>query len=139
MSDQNQPTDRRQDPTDGEDQDQDQEFAFLVESRLTAFGVYLTDFEESDDGYAITYESIASDETGSIPHREVGRIVNVFRDVEDDPVAINGTVTDLDGEPMGEWRSEREWLAALEDGDMTELEFSEQVIDSIEPVHGDPP
>lgn len=133
-----------------------QDFEFLVESRLTGFGVYLTEFSETADGYALTYESIAADEASAIlseredsrtgergakqsvhsaiPHREVGRIVNVFRDIEDDPVGIEGTVTDLDGEPLGEWRAEREWLEALEDDEMTEIEFSERVIDSIEPV-----
>lgn len=143
-----------EDASSGSDSDQD--FAFLVESRLTGFGCYLTDFEETDDGYELTYESIAADEasaiqrdweesragergaerpvSSAIPHREVGRIVNVFRDIEDDPVGIEGTVTDLDGEPLGEWRAERDWLVALEDGEMDELEFSERVVESIEPV-----
>lgn len=116
----------------------DGDFEFLLESRLTGFAVYLTGFTETESGYDITYESIAADETGAIPHREVGRIVNVFRDIEDDPVEIQATVTDLDGEPMGEWQADRDWLAALEDDELTEVEFSEQVIDSIEPVEQEP-
>lgn len=116
------------------DQDQHQDFEFLVESRLTGFAVYLTDFEETDEGYALTYESIAADETGAIPHREVGRIVNVFRDIEPEPIAIEGTVVDLDGRRLGEWYVDRDWLQRLEDDDLTEIEFSEKVIDSIEPV-----
>ena len=114
--------------------DQEQDFEFLVESRLTGFAVYLTDFAETDEGYTLTYESIAADETGAIPHREVGRIVNVFRDIEPEPVAIQGTVADLDGRHLGEWHVEREWLERLEDDDLTEVEFSEKVIDSIEPA-----
>lgn len=114
--------------------EQDQDFEFLLESRLTGFAVYLTDFVETEEGYDITYESIAADETGVIPHREVGRIVNVFRDIEEDPVAIEGTVVNLDGEPLGEWQVEREWLQGLEDDELTEVEFSEKVIDSIEPA-----
>lgn len=117
--------------------EQDRDFEFLVESRLTGFAVYLTDFAETEDGYALTYESLAADDTGTVPHREVGRIVNVFRDIEEDPVGIEGTVTDLDGTPMGEWTAEREWLAALEADELTELEFSEKVIESIEPVADD--
>ena len=117
-----------------ESPDGDQDFEFLVESRLTGFGAYLIEFSETEDGYHLTYESIAADETGAIPHREVGRIVNVFRDIEADPVEIQGTVADLDGTPLGEWRVNREWLAALEDDELTEVEFSEKVIDSIEPV-----
>lgn len=113
--------------------EQDQDFEFLVESRLTGFGVYLTDFAETADGYDITYESISADAQSAIPHREVGRIVNVFRDI-DDPVEIQATVTDLDGEAMGEWHVERDWLVALEDDELTELEFSEKVIEGIEPA-----
>lgn len=119
------------------DQDQDQDFEFLVESRLTGFAVYLTDFEETDEGYALTYESIAADETGAIPHREVGRIVNVFRDIESEPIAIEGTVVDLDGRRLGEWNVDRDWLERLEGDDLTEIEFSEKVIDTIEPVEPD--
>lgn len=112
----------------------DQDFEFLVESRLTGFGVYLTDLAETPDGYALTYESIAADQAAAIPHREVGRVVNVFRDVADDPVEIRATVTDMDGTPLGTWHAPREWLAALDSDDMTELEFSERVVDSIEPA-----
>lgn len=117
-----------------QDQEQEQDFEFLVESRLTGFGVYLVDFAETSEGYDLTYESIAADETGVIPHREVGRIVNVFRDIEPDPVAIEGTVADLDGTRLGTWYVERDWLQRLENDDLTEVEFSEKVIDSIEPA-----
>lgn len=119
--------------------EQDQEFEFLVESRLTGFGVYLTEFSATETGYDLSYESIAADETGVIPHREVGRVVNVFRDVEPDPVDIEATVADLDGRQLGEWSVERDWLAALEADAMTEVEFSENVIEGIEPVESDSP
>lgn len=114
--------------------EQDQDFDFLVESRLTAFGAYLTDFTETDEGFAITYESIAATQADAVPHREVGRIVNVFRDVTDEPVALEGTVTDMDGDPVGTWTVEREWLDRLEAGDLTEIEFSETVIEHIDPA-----
>lgn len=111
-----------------------QDFEFLLESRLTGFAVYLTEFSETDDGYEITYESIAADQASAIPHREVGRVVNVFRDIEDDPVEIRATVRDMDSTTLGTWHAPRDWLAALEADEMTELEFSEKVVDSIEPA-----
>lgn len=135
MTDQDEAADRTGASSPGPDRDED--FEFLVESRLTGFGCYLTDFAETRTGYELTYESIATDQSGTVPHREVGRIVNVFRDVEDDPVAIDATVTDMDGTPMGAWHAEYDWMAALEAGDMTELEFSDRVVDSIEPVARD--
>jgi|GEM_PF-647769 len=119
--------------------EQDQDFEFLLESRLTGFAVYLTEVSETDDGYELIYESIAADQASAIPHREVGRIVNVFRDITDDPVEIEATVQNMDGTTLGTWHAPRKWLVALESGELTELEFSEKVVSSIEPAGQESP
>jgi len=103
-----------------------------LEARLTSHGVYVDEVER-DEGFALTYESV--DEQGGVPQREVGRVVNVFRDVfgEDWPgERIEATVYDLDGERVGSWHVEPEWLRGLAEGDLSEVEFSRRVVDAIE-------
>ncbi len=114
--------------------DEDREFA--LESRLTNHGCYLREVAV-EDAYHLTYQSAAADQHGEIPHQQVGDIVNVFRKLFADagwPVrSVEATVTDLDDEPLGSWRAEHAWFDALAEGDMTEVEFSRRVVDSLEP------
>ena len=117
--------------------DASDDFEFRVESRLTSHGVYVEDVEETEAGYSLTYESIAVADEGVVPHREVGRVINVFRDLHDDDWAgdrIEGDVLDLDGNHRGTWHVEAEWLDDLHNGDLTEVEFSQKVVDTIEPA-----
>lgn len=115
---------------------EEHDFEFRVESRLTSHGVYVTTVEEQASGYDVRYESVAGDSEGVIPHREVGRVINVFRDLHDEDWSgadIDAVVTDFDGEELGTWYVESEWLDELHNGDLTEVEFSRQVIETIEP------
>ncbi|MFB6183212.1 MAG: hypothetical protein ABEI96_01540 [Haloarculaceae archaeon] len=111
----------------------DENFAWQIESRLTSHGVYVTDFEEREDGYHVQYESMAAAD-GAIPHRELGRVVNVFLDVHPDDwsgARIDCEVTDLDGTVLAEWHVEADWLDALTDDDISEETFSERVVDTL--------
>lgn len=103
-------------------------------ARLTSHGVYVTDADLDDETVALTYESIAADESGGVPHREAGRVINVVRDLLDDgtTVGLEAQVLDLDGEERGTWRMDADWLEALETGDLSEVEFSGKVVESIE-------
>jgi len=117
--------------------DEADDFEFRVESRLTSHGVYVDEVEQSEEGYSLTYESIAVANEGVVPHREVGRVINVFRDLHGDDwsgVRIEGAVLDLDGNRRGTWHVEADWLDALHSGDLTEVEFSQRVVDTIEPA-----
>ena len=119
--------------------DEAEDFEFRVESRLTSHGVYVDEVEQTEGGYSLTYESIAVADEGVVPHREVGRVINVFRDLHDDDwpgARIEGDVLDFDGNHRGTWYVEAEWLDALHNGDLTEVEFSERVVGTIEPADG---
>lgn len=110
------------------------DFEFRVESRLTSHGVYVDDVTETADGYEVSYESIAADSSGVVPHREIGRVINVFRDLHEDDWAgadIEAVVTDFDGVEQGRWHVEAEWIDRLHNGALSELEFSERVVDTI--------
>jgi len=111
-----------------------EDFEFAVESRLTSHGVYVRTVEDEGDTYRVVYESLAADE-GAIPHREVGRVINVFRDLHADDwtgVDIEGTVLDLDGNEQGSWHVEADWFDELHNGDLSETAFSQRVIETVE-------
>lgn len=111
------------------------DFEFQLEARLTSHGVYVDAVEQDGGAYEVTYESISADSEGVVPHREVGRVINVFRDLHDDDWSgadIEAAVTDFDGVEKGRWHVDSEWIDRLHNGDLTEVEFSEKVIDTIE-------
>ncbi|MFC6734828.1 hypothetical protein [Halolamina salina] len=113
----------------------DDDRAFALESRLTNHGCYLQSIAVEDGVYRLSYQSAAADQHGEIPHQQVGDVVNDFRELfeqRDWPVRdVTATVTDLDDEPLGEWRADADWFAALDSGEMSEVEFSQRVLDSL--------
>ncbi|MGB9965276.1 hypothetical protein [Halobacterium sp. CBA1126] len=116
----------------------DDDRRFALESRLTNHGCYLRELAEDDDAYRLTYQSAAADANGEIPHQQVGDVVNDFRELFDEegwPVrSVEATVTDLDDEPLGSWRAEAAWFEALAAGDLTEVEFSQRLLEGLETV-----
>ncbi|WP_458209994.1 hypothetical protein [Haladaptatus sp. NG-SE-30] len=103
-----------------------------LEARLMSHGVYTTSVETDEERLKVAYESINAGQTGAVPHREVGRVINVVRDLTTSPIAIRGTVADLDGEQIGSWYVEAEWLRALEEDSLSEVDFSQRVIETIQ-------
>ncbi len=126
--------------SDDEHRDEDEaEHAETVvsraESRLVSHGVYVDEVTVEADTYRLTYESVAADGAHAIPHREIGRVINVFRDLHADDwegADIEATVMDLEGRTLGEWHVRAGWIEALHDGDLSETDFSERVIETIE-------
>ncbi|GAA0223212.1 hypothetical protein ACFFQF_08735 [Haladaptatus pallidirubidus] len=102
-----------------------------LEARLMSHGVYVTSLDTDGERIEIEYESIKAGNTGAVPHREVGRVINVVRDLTESPRGVRGEVTDLDGEQVGNWRAKAEWLRELENGELSEVDFSERVIETI--------
>ncbi|WP_053948049.1 hypothetical protein [Halolamina sediminis] len=113
----------------------DDDRTFALESRLTNHGCYLQSLAVEDGAYELTYQSAAADQHGEIPHQQVGDVVNDFRELfeqRDWPVRnVVATVTDLDDERVGSWRADADWFAALDSGEMSEVEFSQRVLDSL--------
>lgn len=112
----------------------DDDLATRLENRLLSHGVYVDALEETDEGgYTLQYGSLYADE-GVTAHREVGRVINVFRDLHPDDwtgADVEAVVTDLEGNEEGRWHVEGAWLAALQDGDLSETEFSEKVVATV--------
>lgn len=114
----------------------DEDRTFALESRLTNHGCYLQSVTIDGDCYRLTYQSAAAEQHGEVPHQQVGDIVNVFRTLFDengwDVRSVEATVTDLDDEQLGSWRAEAEWFEQLAAGEMTEVTFSQRLIDRLE-------
>jgi len=104
-----------------------------IENRLVSHGIYVTELDRGADPVEITYETLHA--ADGVPHGDIGRVVNVLRDFREqgwDPVDIRGIVTDLDGEKLGTWHAEADWFHDLAADDITETEFSQRVLDTIE-------
>ncbi|WP_158057365.1 hypothetical protein [Halorussus halophilus] len=108
-----------------------------LEMRLTSHGVYVTDFEVTDETLSIEYETATPGGDG-VPHREMGRVLNLLLDAQKEewePRDVEATVFDIDREETGKrgtWHAERDWLLAHEDGELSEVELSQRVLDTIE-------
>lgn len=113
----------------------ERDFEFQLEARLTSHGVYVESVDEMEERYEVEYESFAGDSEGVIPHREVGRVINVFRDLHPDDWSgtdIEAVVTDFDGSELGTWYADAEWIDSLHNGDLSEVEFSQKVVNTID-------
>jgi hypothetical protein len=102
------------------------------EARLVSHGVYVTSLTHGENALDLEYESVKAGQTDQIPHQEIGRVINVYRDLTDESIAIQALVTDLDGDSIGTWRVNAKWLRTLADGTLTEVEFSQQVLETID-------
>lgn len=104
-----------------------------LESRLMSHGVYVTDLDAADGTLSIAYET-ATPGTG-VPQQEVGRVLNRLLEAQDDgwdPIDVTGVVSDVDGDERGRWRADREWLVGHARGDLSDVDLSQRVLDTVE-------
>ncbi|UPV73440.1 hypothetical protein M0R89_12910 [Halorussus limi] len=104
-----------------------------LEQRLMSHGVYVTDLATDDATLRIEYETASSGE--GVPHREVGRVLNRLLALQDegwDPIDVRADVSSIEEDPRGAWRADAEWLAAHARGDLSDVDLSQRVIDTIE-------
>lgn len=110
----------------------DDEIAERLDEQLMGVGIYVQDVETDEEVTRVEYETVAPGD--GVPHRQMGRVINALRGQDGwERTAVRGAVRDGDdGSLRGTWRAEREWLAALEAGELSQVDFSAKVIDSIE-------
>jgi hypothetical protein len=104
-----------------------------IENRLVSHGIYVTDLER-DEELLVTYETVHAADDG-VPDRDIGRLCNVLRDFREEgwePVDLRAVVTDLDGERLGTWRVEAAWFRELGGDEISETEFSQRVLETVE-------
>ena len=101
--------------------------------RLMGQGIYVQSVDKHANRIEIEYETIAPG--AGVPHQQIGRMINIFREAVEEgwePTTIEATAVDGDGEIRGTWRMDIEWLLALENGELSEVEFSERVLDTLD-------
>ncbi|MFB6164563.1 MAG: hypothetical protein ABEJ31_05340 [Haloarculaceae archaeon] len=104
-----------------------------IENRLISHGIYVTDLDRGEEAVSLTYETVHA--TEGVPETDVGRTVNVFRELREEgwePVDVRATATDLDGNRLGSWVAEAEWFRQLAAGEITEVEFTARLRETIE-------
>lgn len=100
--------------------------------QLMAHGIYVQTVEEHDGALHVEYETAAQGE--SVPHREVGRVLNQLREAREEgwePTEVHGWVFDVDGGERGSWHAKEGWFHALAEGYLTETDFSTLVLTTI--------
>lgn len=101
--------------------------------QLMGQGVYLREIESTADPLRIEYETLAPGD--GVPHQQVGQVITTFRNAIEEGwtiTTIEATVTDGDGDLRGTWRMDEAWLRALEAGELSEVAFSQRVLDTID-------
>lgn len=104
-----------------------------LEQRLMSHGVYVTDLESRAGTLRIDYETATPGE--GVPHREVGRVLNRLLTALDEgwePTDVRGVVSGIEGEERGTWRADADWLLAHVDGDLSDVDLSQRVLDTID-------
>lgn len=112
----------------------DDEHLERVSNRLMGRGVYFEAADREEDRLEIEYGTVAPGD--GVPHQQIGKVINAFRELLDEgwePTTIEATVVNADDDRRrGSWRMEESWLRALEAGELSEVEFSGRVLDTLE-------
>lgn len=112
----------------------DNEHLERVSNRLMGRGVYFEAADREEDRLAIEYGTVAPGD--GVPHQQIGKVINAFRELLDEgwePTTIEATVVNADDDRRrGSWRMEESWLRALEAGELSEVEFSGRVLETLE-------
>lgn len=112
----------------------DDEHLERVSNRLMGRGVYFEAADREEDRLVIEYGTVAPGD--GVPHQQIGKVINAFRELLDEgwePTTIEATVVNADDDRRrGSWRMEESWLRALEAGELSEVEFSGRVLETLE-------
>lgn len=104
-----------------------------VESELRSYGISI---ESVSSGEPLEFTYMTAFPGDEVNHGEMGRALNTLIDLTEsdewDPVRVEATVVRSPGDPLGRWHAEPEWFEALLAGDLTETEFSQKVLDTLE-------
>lgn len=112
-----------------------------LEQRLMSHGVYVTSLDRRAETLRIEYETATPGE--GVPRREIGRVLNRLLDALDDgweATDVRGAVYHIDaGEDdesgdgqRGTWRAEADWLRAHDRGELSDVDLSQRVLDTVE-------
>lgn len=104
-----------------------------LEAELRSNGVSV---ESLDRGEQVDLTYLTAFPGDTVHHGEMGRALNVFVDLAADgawePVRVDATVLRADDDVLGTWRAEPEWFTDLVEYRISETEFSDRVLGTLE-------
>jgi hypothetical protein len=106
----------------------DASFPARLRGRLQEAGLGVIAAGEVDGTLELVYETSAP----VVPPGQVGTVLSTLRAAEKwEPRDVGATVVDRQGETVGVWSVEGEWVRALREGELSEETFTQRAIDSI--------
>jgi hypothetical protein len=111
----------------------DEEVRERLEQRLMSHGVYVTNLTTDEGTLRVEYETATPG--AGVPHREVGRVLNRLLALSEDgwdPTDVRAEVASIEDEPRGTWRADREWLVGHARGEISDVDLSQRVIETID-------
>jgi hypothetical protein len=104
-----------------------------LEAELRSNGISV---EAIDAGATVSLSYLTAFPGESVNHREMGRACNTFIDLADEgewePVPVEATVLRADDDVLGTWRIDPEWIRGLNAYELSETDFSERVLGTLE-------
>jgi hypothetical protein len=108
-----------------------------LEENLMSLGVYVERYAREDDTLHVEYETAAD----GLMQGNIGNVCIELVDAQEagwGPRDVHFWVFDTDGGFHGEWKLSSGWLRALDNGTISETDFSTLVLSTREPAD-DPP
>ncbi|WP_224448978.1 hypothetical protein [Haloprofundus salilacus] len=109
----------------------------VIEEELRGNGISVEEVlvgDEGDSGVDLTY--MTAFPAARVNHREVGQALTAFIDLaqadEWDPEPVHATSIRTDNDVQGRWRAEAEWFEDYLSYDLSDEDFSELVLDTLE-------
>jgi hypothetical protein len=104
-----------------------------LEGELRSNGISV---ETIDRGETLDIEYLTAFPGTEVNHQEMGRACNTFIDLADadewSPRRVEATVLRSDDDVLGTWHIEPEWIEGLNEYRLSEEDFSERVLDTLD-------
>lgn len=104
-----------------------------LEAELRSNGISV---ESISSGDVVDVEYLTAFPGNHVNHQEMGRALNTFLDLLEadrwEPTRVEATVLRSDDDVQGTWHAAPEWFDALASYRISEEDFSERVLDTLE-------
>lgn len=104
-----------------------------IEAELRSNGISVERLELGDP-VALAY--LTAFPGREVNHTEMGRVLTTFIDLAEDdrwePTRLEATVLAAEDDVLGTWHAEADWFEGLMEYRLTETDFSQRVLDTLE-------
>lgn len=105
-----------------------------LEAELRSNGISVEEVVQEPSEVELTY--VTAFPGDHVDHQEMGRALSTFVDLAEDgewdPRRVDATVLRFEDDVLGTWYAKPEWFEGLLDYRLSETDFSERVLDTLE-------